>query len=231
MKAFHGSEEVKEKYVERMKAHIAADELTTGTGWRNGSGCAVGCTLNKYDHKAYEVELGLPEWLAHLEDVLFENVSEDYSRTFPLRFLEVIPIGVDVDRINNTFLHFVVSDAKRFVRAEFSGVHKAIDRVLELLLQSQVSNEEWHAAARAADAYDTDAAYAYAARAAYAAADAADAADAYDTDAAARAAYAAADAAYAAYADSYAADVARADACERYAEQLLTLLSSLKEEV
>jgi hypothetical protein len=257
MKAFHGIEEIKQKYVERMKAHIAADELIRGIGWKDGKGCAIGCTIHAYRHPGYEILLGLPVWLAHLEDRLFEAVSEEYSRTFPLRFLEVIPVGVDVDRIKHKFLHFVVSDAKQFARAEFTYVHKTIDRVLELLLLSSVSNEDLKAAASAA-------------RAAYHAADiagwaahAAGCAATYTADwAAACAGCAATYAAYAASAASsdWAADdynaadtaqqyaaskacahvvraacaaayAARAVAAERYADHLLTLLSSLKEEV
>ncbi|MDE2588758.1 MAG: hypothetical protein KGL95_03735, partial [Patescibacteria group bacterium] len=82
--AFHGKEEIKNKYVSRMKAHIEADELIRGTGWDGKRGCAVGCTLNRYDHACYQNELGLPEWLARLEDTLFEGMSKEKSKIFPL---------------------------------------------------------------------------------------------------------------------------------------------------
>jgi len=58
--AYHGNPKIKEKYLKRVKAHAKADRLIQGIGWENGKGCAVGCTLEAYDHAAYETELGIP---------------------------------------------------------------------------------------------------------------------------------------------------------------------------
>src|SRR5579863_9777997 len=90
LQAYHGKKSVKQKYVKRMQNHIKADELIRGTGWDNesGKGCAIGCTLNRYDHHCYQNELGLPEWIAKLEDSLFEGMSKEKSKTFPLEFLK-----------------------------------------------------------------------------------------------------------------------------------------------
>src|SRR5580698_1547052 len=98
MLSFHNNINVKNKYVDRVRAHIDADNLIRGTGWKDGKGCAVGCTLESYAHSRYPIELGLPEWLARLEDTLFENMSVEKSRTWPLLFLKTIPIGVSEDR-------------------------------------------------------------------------------------------------------------------------------------
>jgi hypothetical protein len=99
MKAFHGDEAVKQKYLARLKAHHEADEIIQGTGWENGHGCAVGCTLNKYNHSAYECELGLPKWLAHLEDRIFEGLPPVDAQRFAVDFLEAVPIGADVESV------------------------------------------------------------------------------------------------------------------------------------
>ena len=64
---------VKEKYLSRVVAHRKADNIIQGLGWEEGRGCAVGCTLENYDHWRYPIELGLPEWLAHLEDRIFAH--------------------------------------------------------------------------------------------------------------------------------------------------------------
>ena len=71
MLAYHNDPAVKAKYVGRMEAHMAADDLRHCIYWVNGKGCAVGCTIHSSDHAAYETELGWPEWLAHLEDSIF----------------------------------------------------------------------------------------------------------------------------------------------------------------
>ena len=99
MKAFHGDPAVKEKYLARLKAHHAADEIVQGTGFENGHGCAVGCTLNNYDHLAYEHELGLPEWLARLEDRIFEGLPPVDAQRFAVDFLGAVPVGADVDKV------------------------------------------------------------------------------------------------------------------------------------
>jgi hypothetical protein len=78
---------------------MAADELVRGMGWNGKKGCAVGCTLEAYDHSRYPIELGLPEWVAHLEDKIFEGLPLKESKTWPLRFLESIPVGADIDAI------------------------------------------------------------------------------------------------------------------------------------
>jgi len=59
MIAYHGKQQIKDKYLSRVKAHREADALTQGVAWENGKGCAVGCTLESYDHELYETELGL----------------------------------------------------------------------------------------------------------------------------------------------------------------------------
>ena len=99
MKTFHGKQSVKDKYIERVKAHAKADEIVQGSYWENGKGCAVGCTIHGNDHKKYETELGIPEEIAHLEDTIFENLSNEEAKDFPLRFLEAVPVGVDLSHV------------------------------------------------------------------------------------------------------------------------------------
>jgi hypothetical protein len=62
MHSFHNDPAIKAKYIARTEAHRAADNLIRGTGWENGKGCAVGCTLENYDHSQYPIELGIPAW-------------------------------------------------------------------------------------------------------------------------------------------------------------------------
>ena len=101
LKAFHGDPAIKEKYLARVRAHAAADRLTQGTGWDGGKGCAVGCTLEAYDHSRYPTELGLPEWLARLEDSIFEGLPTELAMTWPERFLSAIPVGADLEPVRH----------------------------------------------------------------------------------------------------------------------------------
>jgi len=99
VKAFHGDPAVKEKYLARLRAHHAADEIIQGIGYNGKHGCAVGCTLNQYNHRAYEDELGLPSWLAHLEDQIFEGLPPAHAQQFAVDFLEAVPAGADVEKV------------------------------------------------------------------------------------------------------------------------------------
>ena len=101
MLSFHNDIEVKNKYIDRIKNHMMMDNIIQGTGWQNGKGCAVGCTLESYDHSRYPVELGLPEWLARLEDSIFEGLSKEESKKWPILFLESINIGVNVENVKH----------------------------------------------------------------------------------------------------------------------------------
>lgn len=77
LRAFHGDPAIKRKYLARILAHAKADEIVQGIGYEhNGTvrGCAVGCTLDVYDHARYPIELGLPEWIGHLEDCIHEGL-------------------------------------------------------------------------------------------------------------------------------------------------------------
>ena len=62
-------------HIDRMKKHIAADELVRGTGFEGGRGGFIGCTFDKYDHRYASETTGVPEWLWRLGDALHENMS------------------------------------------------------------------------------------------------------------------------------------------------------------
>ena len=87
--AYHGDPKVKEKYLARVRAHAAADEIIHGIYWTGSKGCAVGCTIHSDNHAAYETELGIPRIIARLEDGIFEGLSNGRSKLWPEQFLSV----------------------------------------------------------------------------------------------------------------------------------------------
>ena len=201
MLSFHGKQEIKNKYVARVKAHELADEIAQGYYWEKGKGCAVGCTIHGRNHHSYESELGIPTAIARLEDRIFEGLPNDIAKGFPLRFLESIPVGADLSMVVPKMMLWLLIDENHGVIRYGSEKGKiAIQDVADLYVRKiageKVTVSEWliarkNAAYAAAAAAYAGAAYAYA-DAAYAAA-AADAAAAYAAAAAADA-YAYADA-------------------------------------
>jgi hypothetical protein len=147
LRAFHNDPSVKEKYLARVNAHMAADNLIRGVGWENGRGCAVGCTLEAYEHDRYETELGIPEWLARLEDQIFEGMSEEKSRTWPRDFLSAIPIGASLEKIKGPFLVIVLqSTLETFDHEKFPAVKAAIDGSIALWQRNDIGSDSWAAA-------------------------------------------------------------------------------------
>lgn len=108
MLAFHGDPAIKAKYLDQLRAHAAADEIIKGQYWKNGKGCAVGCTIHGFDHSAYETALGIPKWLAQLEDWLFEVLPNHDAKTLPARFLVAIPVGADLAPTRDQFLAWLM---------------------------------------------------------------------------------------------------------------------------
>lgn len=112
LKAFNGDEKIKEKYLNRVLAHQKADEIIQGRYWENGKGCAVGCTIEGSDHSKYETELGIPQEVAYLEDVIFEELKNGKAKEFPARFLKAVPVGADLSKVTAQFVVWQFEDEK-----------------------------------------------------------------------------------------------------------------------
>jgi hypothetical protein len=214
VKAFLNKKLVKTKYLNRVIAHRKADEIVKGMYWENGKGCAVGCTVHSSRHDSYETELGIPSWLAQLEDTLFEHVSNKYGKTFPERFLNAIPVGVDLAQVKSKFLIFVLKSVlTKFDHEKFPKSASSIKAVIKLYKDGETDLQIFKEACQ--NAY-----------AAYAAA--------YTVTSASAAYAVTSTAAYAAY--SYTADTAiyaaayaaRTKEYEKFANYLLKLLKAAK---
>ena len=217
MLSFHNDQAVKDKYVARGDAHILADELVQGSGWDGAKGCAVGCTLDNYNFEAYPDELGLPIWIAHLQDVLHEGQSFDDAKLFFRDFLRSIPVGKseeDFENVKSRFLIFVLNDVENTIK---DSDYSKVSDVLYAINKSKLLHENFLSSGVFDGAAAGDAARA-ARAAAWAAGAARDARDARD---------AARDAAWAAGAARDAAwDAAGADTSKKYADELIKLMKA-----
>ena len=172
--AYHGKQETKDFYMERIKAHAKADEIIKGQYWESGKGCAVGCTIHGSDHGAYETELGVPIILARLEDHLFENLENGEAKKFPQRFLMAIRPGADLSMVWPKYAVWLLTDPAYGVlrHAKKGGAqYIAIERVATLYRELESWDKRDKVAFESARKECCAAAYAYAY--AYAAASAA----------------------------------------------------------
>ena len=145
LSSYHGDQAIKDKYIARMKAHMVADELIQGIGFDGHKGCAVGCTLNNYSHYAYEMELGIPFTLAILEDNIFDGLNKKDAMTFPIEFLEAIPLGKDLGNIYNKFeIWQLVDETHGLIIKMQTKEEKDICQDLASLHQKVIDGKEIH---------------------------------------------------------------------------------------
>jgi hypothetical protein len=166
MKAFTNTVVSKAELISVLEAHALADNFTKGQYWENGKGCAVGCSLehftqNNSDHREFERLFGIPKVIARLEDGIFEGLSNNDSKWWPLAFAQAIPEGADLSMVLPKFVVWLLGDKEngviRHVKTDESK--KAISDVVDLYIRKiegeDVSKKEWLIVRRA------DAAYAY----------------------------------------------------------------------
>src|ERR1700744_3913056 len=148
--AFHGDPAIKAKYIDRIRFHREAEHLIQGIGWDDSDrtkvrGCAVGCTLETYDHSRYPIELGLPEWLARLEDKIFEGLPAAEAQDWPESFLEAIQPGAQLESVRHKL---AVRRMDRLIVLQTANlgnhgkeVNKAIGLVLTAMQQVRACHE------------------------------------------------------------------------------------------
>ncbi len=107
----------KAEFIDEIRTNQKLDDFIRGTYWdeKEHKGCAVGCSVasinNKLsgkhgyhnNHTAYEKHLGIPEWLAILEDKIFERLPIEASKKWPLQFSKAINEGADLNQIEDKF--------------------------------------------------------------------------------------------------------------------------------
>jgi len=158
--------------LEAAKAHYAADMLIRGTysdtDAEDFKGCSVGCFLHSIYPKKSAVQIGdmddkhrivarhygYPEWLALLQDTIFEGLPNGESAKWHVQLAEKIaalPHGVDWQPI----LHRVHAGILRVSYRTSGSAQEAVHRVIDLHERAakgeDVSDELWSAARSAAE--------------------------------------------------------------------------------
>mgnify|MGYP001571885058 FL=1 len=141
--SYKNDEKLKSSFLAEIVKHRKADQIEQGTyGRQNGTwkGCAVACSVRSLailkgeelktdynDHKRYETDLGIPEWLARLEDTIFEGLMEKEAKLWPEQFAKAIPVGVNLEPVKWKFSSFLLKEN--------------IDRVLSLKIDDTLKKQ------------------------------------------------------------------------------------------
>ena len=144
MKAFENCERTKDELLASLAAHRWADNLVQGTYWRNGRGCAVGCSIHDFRpgaenrHSEYEPLFGIPKELARLEDRIFEDLPIDEAREWPERFVNAIKPGTDLKNVYHRFCRQKYPMPGHWTPKEASMV---ADELIELIEEAENADE------------------------------------------------------------------------------------------
>ena len=159
MLAYHNEPSVKTTILAELADHRQADALVQGYGyWKDGKGCAVGCTIRSGNHAEYETRFGIPQMLARLEDCIFEGLPVENARAWPERFMGAIRPGADLSRVGWQFLHWLLTDNTVNPGIDHPLVCDAVKQcanVIALLSKGDNAYSAAYSAANAAGAADS----------------------------------------------------------------------------
>jgi len=132
----------KEDFLNEITNHQNLDNFVKGVNWESGKGSAVGCSIQSINtlksielsHANYlemENHLGVPAWLAMVEDTIFNGVSAARSKSWPVEFTTAINDGANLDNIKIPFIIFMCEQTRE---KNIDGAsHGYIDGVLSEL--------------------------------------------------------------------------------------------------
>ena len=153
MKSFFGEQDLRDAVVQRVAEHERLDQIIQGTYWDGSKGCGIGCVLHSDEHMAFERQLGLPVFLAYLDEHIFESLPSEEATRWPLRFVQVIPVGVDLDVIYPKFMHWLLSDPQGIrvhANAQTLEIIEILIRMYARRINGEMFNEQEAWSARSA---------------------------------------------------------------------------------
>ena len=155
----------KKEFVAELKKHQKADRFIKGTYWDGKRGCSVGCSLQSIsklkkldfkdfgNHARYPELLGIPEWLARLEDTIFEGLPVKRSKKWTVEFSQAINTGADLEKVKAPMLIYILeSTLEIFNHEKYPEVKAAVDGSIALWKRSDIGSNGWNKAAGAAEA-------------------------------------------------------------------------------
>ncbi len=151
--AWQGNDALKSEVVARIEAHRKADEIVQGEGYSGGRGCAVGCSLDSYDHGLFARTFGVQLEVARLVDAIHEGLTAKESVSWPSRVAMAIEPGAYTSLV---WVRWAVWMLGRVAKGRPEKITAAIDTVRALyerrLAGDEPTREEWLAARSTATA-------------------------------------------------------------------------------
>ena len=142
MKTFNNNKQLKQELLNQLKYHQKLDAFVQGEWLRtkegkidgNGfKGCFYGCTMQtksspllKFSEK-YSIDL----WYVYLTEKIFEGLSELESKKFPYEAIEIIPVGIDFNRVKSLFHYKLLGNQLQYCKRDEKAI-EALKKCMEL---------------------------------------------------------------------------------------------------
>jgi len=159
MNAYYGSEELRNEILFEISEHQRLDNYTQRLYWNGKKGCLIGCLAKENDddqHKYLEDVYNIPKEILYLADSIFEGITVEQSKKWPMQFCSAIKTGQDLSRVRSKFAHWtlmhkgfgvitLVDDADLKVNIETiaTSILLGIENNLEALEVAEVAEVAW----------------------------------------------------------------------------------------
>lgn len=108
IKSFHSDNKIKEKYLDILQKKYESGGFAK-SGLKEYGISVFDAIFFPEDKKSlFETELGLPKWLAHLEDQIGSRIPNSYGTDYPIKFLNAIPVGIHREKLQSVYHKFCV---------------------------------------------------------------------------------------------------------------------------
>jgi hypothetical protein len=139
----------KDKILSRIAQHRELDEIVQGTGFENGKGCAIGCSLDSYDHREYQRVVGVDGIVSGLIDWCHENLPAELSKDWPGRVAKALKSGADTTFIADWWYVWLLTEDLKSMDPD--GVCAKMGELFRRAAEGdEPTKAEWDREARAA---------------------------------------------------------------------------------
>ena len=139
MKTFNNNKQLKSELINQLKHHQKLDAFIQGE-WLtddklegNGfKGCFYGCTMQSKNNpiKEFSDKYNIDLWYCHVTEKLFEKLPDGEYQKFPLKSIQILPVGFDINKIKSKF-HYALLMDKKFGQINFCNGNKEVEDAIK----------------------------------------------------------------------------------------------------
>jgi hypothetical protein len=144
MKAFNDDLGVQLKYLNEVRA---ITNLNLSGGSNDFDQISDICqSLDATNETSFALEVGIPAWLMELQDTIYNHLPTDLAKTWPVRFLDAIQVGSNLNDVKVPFTIFLLDQNLKSLDtlkmfSQSAEESELLDRVYIITEQTLVSHK------------------------------------------------------------------------------------------